>query len=199
MKDMNYERKNIELKICAKCKQEKILNESKKYRKDHKKEKAKTNKQYRLNNLDKIKKYKILNRDKIKKQRKEYYEKNKEKELKRNNEYYKKRKKSDINYRILTNIRTRIAKILSCQRTGKTESTKELLGCDGDFLKEWIKSQFDKNMSWDNYGSYWHIDHILPCSKFDLSNSEEREICFHYTNMRPLEKEENNRKKAKIL
>lgn len=47
-------------------------------------------------------------------------------------------------------------------------------------------------MSWDNYGMYgWHIDHIKPCSSFDLSNPAEQKICFHYTNLQPLWAKEN--------
>jgi hypothetical protein len=26
-------------------------------------------------------------------------------------------------------------------------------------------------MNWENYGPVWHVDHIKPCNKFDLSNS----------------------------
>jgi hypothetical protein len=42
-------------------------------------------------------------------------------------------------------------------------------------------------MSWDNYGiKGWHIDHIIPCAAFDLTDPEQQKICFHYTNLRPL-------------
>ena len=49
-------------------------------------------------------------------------------------------------------------------------------------------------MTWDNYGSYWHVDHIIPCCKFDLTDPEQQLKCFHYTNLQPLEATANLRK-----
>jgi hypothetical protein len=40
-------------------------------------------------------------------------------------------------------------------------------------------------MSWNNHGQ-WHIDHVRPCSSFNLLNPEEQQQCFHYTNLQPL-------------
>lgn len=45
----------------------------------------------------------------------------------------------------------------------------ELIDCSIEFLKEFIASKFTEGMSWDNYGE-WHLDHIRPCSSFDLSD-----------------------------
>jgi len=45
----------------------------------------------------------------------------------------------------------------------------------------------------------WNIDHIIPIDAFELCNSEEQEICCHYTNLRPLLRDENRRKSNKIL
>jgi hypothetical protein len=41
-------------------------------------------------------------------------------------------------------------------------------------------------MSWANYATYWEIDHIKPCSDFDLTRLEECVICFALENLRPL-------------
>ena len=69
----------------------------------------------------------------------------------------------------------------------KSKSSIELLGCNVDFLKEYIESKFTSGMSWDNRGIHgWHIDHILPCASFDLSDPEQQKQCFHYTNLQPL-------------
>ena len=53
-------------------------------------------------------------------------------------------------------------------------------------------------MSWDNQGE-WHIDHIIPCASFDLTNEEEQEKCFHYTNLQPLWAIDNMVKGCKII
>jgi hypothetical protein len=61
-----------------------------------------------------------------------------------------------------------------------------------------MESLFLEGMSWDNYGK-WHIDHIRPCSSFDLSDTEQQKICFNYKNLQPLWAEDNLRKGAKVI
>ena len=42
-------------------------------------------------------------------------------------------------------------------------------------------------MSWSNYGKNgWEIDHIIPCSLFNLTNDLEQKECFNYLNLQPL-------------
>ncbi len=67
----------------------------------------------------------------------------------------------------------------------KSLSTMTLIGCDIDYFMYYIQKKFTKGMSWDNYGD-WHIDHIKPCTKFDLSKPNEQLKCFNYTNLQPL-------------
>lgn len=67
----------------------------------------------------------------------------------------------------------------------KSESTLSLLGCSINYLKEYLESKFQQGMTWDNYGE-WHIDHIKPCSAFDLSDPVQQKECFAYTNLQPL-------------
>lgn len=40
----------------------------------------------------------------------------------------------------------------------------------------------------------WHIDHIKPCSAFDLTQDVQQKECFHYSNMQPLWAIENHKK-----
>ena len=74
------------------------------------------------------------------------------------------------------------------------------------FLVEYLESKFQPGMTWKNYGNpngdhtnCWHIDHIIPCASFDLSDPEQQVKCFHYTNLQPLWAKDNIRKKDKIL
>ena len=77
----------------------------------------------------------------------------------------------------------------------KTAHTLELLGCTVDELKAHLERQFQPGMTWDNY-SYrgWHIDHIAPCSVFDLTDPEQQRICFNYNNLQPLWAKDNMQK-----
>lgn len=55
-------------------------------------------------------------------------------------------------------------------------------------------------MSWDNYGYRgWHIDHIKPCASFDLTDPNQREQCFHFSNLQPMWAKDNLSKGAKTL
>ena len=52
-------------------------------------------------------------------------------------------------------------------------------------------------MNWDNYGSYWELDHVKPCSLFNFTIKNERLECLHWMNTRPLEKRKNLHKRNK--
>ena len=55
------------------------------------------------------------------------------------------------------------------------------------------QGKFTDGMTWENYGK-WHVDHIKPCSSFDLAQRDQQLICFHYTNLQPLWSADNARK-----
>jgi len=92
--------------------------------------------------------------------------------------------KEDINYRLIQIIRINI--LQSIQKTKKTKSSIKLLGCDIKFYKEYLESKFLPEMSWENHGEIWEIDHIIPCSSFDLTIEQNQLICFNYKNTQPL-------------
>lgn len=124
---------------------------------------------------------------------KQYYQNNKE----RKNKYFRNRRRTDINYRILCNLRRRLHHVI--KEGLKSARTLELLGCSIIFLKQYLKKKFKKGMNWNNYGrDGWHIDHIVPCNNFNLVNLEEQKRCFNYTNLQPLWARENLINNAKL-
>ncbi len=100
------------------------------------------------------------------------------------------------NHSIRKKLRTRICMALKRQSAGpKSASTMTLIGCSVADFKKYIESLWKRNMSWLNYSKRgWHVDHIKPCSSFDLTDPEQQKICFHYTNLQPLWWDENLRK-----
>ena len=137
---------------------------------------------------DKRHQYNADNRDAVSEYNKEYYNENKE--IFQTN--YKKYLATNPQFKIIHNTRVRINKAL--KHNYKTSSSKELLGCDLDFYRQYLENQFKEDMTWENYGELWDIDHIKPCASFDLSTDEEQKKCFHYSNTQPLYKIENQRK-----
>jgi hypothetical protein len=110
-----------------------------------------------------------------------------EKRLSRN-KYFRDRRKNDISFRVTHNLRVRVNDFVKGK--GKAARTIELIGCDVKYLLAHLSKQFTDGMSWDNYGE-WEIDHIIPCSSYDLSNKDQQKVCFHYTNLQPLWKKDN--------
>jgi len=102
--------------------------------------------------------------------------------------YMKNRRHTNINFKLLGNLRGRVW----CALKGicKSKKTIELLGCSLSRLKSHLQSNFKLGMTWKNYGK-WHVDHIRPCIKFNLTKKSEQRKCFHYTNLQPLWAEDN--------
>jgi len=138
--------------------------------------------------------YNLINKQQKNEYNKGYYKKNKEKFKKYQkgyiNKYQISKRKSNIHFKILCNLRSRISNALFNEI--KSDHTTKLLGCSIEEAKHHLENQFKIGMSWSNYGhTGWHIDHIKPCAAFDLSKPEEQQKCFHYTNIQPLWAKEN--------
>ena len=110
-------------------------------------------------------------------------------------DYHHKRKEIDINYRLLKLMRSRMS--IALKNNYKSGKTMDLTGCTMEFLRSHLESKFEDGMSWDNYG-VWHIDHIIACANFDMSDPEQQKICFHYTNLQPMWGEHNMKKGARL-
>lgn len=106
----------------------------------------------------------------------------------------RRREKADFQFKILQRIRARIT--AAVRGRNKHQSSLNLLGCSLEAFKAHLEKQFKDGMSWANYGD-WHIDHIRPCATFDFNNPSALKECFHYTNLQPMWKLDNQRKNSK--
>ncbi len=48
-------------------------------------------------------------------------------------------------------------------------------------------------MNWDNFGSYWHIDHIRPLASYSIKDEKDPNLvkAWGLNNLQPLEASEN--------
>jgi len=107
---------------------------------------------------------------------------------------YKKGNPEGKNQKIKRTLRTRIFRVLEA----KTKRTSEYLGCSGDEYIKWLLVN-NNNYNLENHGKEWHIDHVIPLSKFDLNNQEQQLIAFNWRNTMPLSISENLKKGNKII
>lgn len=106
--------------------------------------------------------------------------------------YKKKRFKTDIDYKLKKTIQISILNYLKKYgKQGKSLHTLEYLGYEIGDLKKHLESQFKSDMTWDNHGTLWHIDHIRPLAsyKFVVDGEEDTDAikqCWSLDNLRPL-------------
>ncbi len=105
----------------------------------------------------------------------------------------RRRRRSDPVFLITERLRARMFKIIGSPRQYRWN---ELVGCAPSECREHIEKQFKPGMHWSNRG-LWHIDHRRPCASFNLTNPDEQKQCFHFSNLQPLWKTENQIKHAK--
>lgn len=194
---------------CKLCKKQ----TDKKSNEKHHERKKEYDKIYYAKNTDEIKKrsskWYLENKEYCLEMKKEWYTKNFEKvkilreQYKQQNItkwkdymkiYQRERYRKNLHYKIKTILNKRIRDYIK-----KTDKTLDIIGCSIEFFIKWIEYQFDTYMSWENQGLYWEFDHVIPCSSFNFDNNDDIYICYHWSNLRPLEKKENSSKGNKII
>lgn len=182
--------------VCNKCeyqKHKKRINEySLKYRQENKDDLNSRSRDYYHSNKSKWKKY---NKNWLKSKE------GKEWQKKYSREWIKKRRRNDPGFKIKSRLRTMVWRTVS--RLKKSKSTMLLVGCSIEELKIHLQESAIKNgyndFTIDKIDSSYHIDHIIPCSSFDLTNDLEVEKCFNWKNLQILSAIDNMKKSDKII
>ena len=193
----------MEMKICSKCGEEKLLNQfyfdrtSSRFRSDCKScvcfSKKSYNQRPEVKERHRIAEEERRKREDVKTYTKSYNENYKQ----RKNQLRRDRRKIDESFKIQENVRRRISRAFNTQKIIKDETTLHLLGCQFDFLIEWLK--FTKPYFIPNtYIGELQIDHFLPINMFDLRIEEEKLKVCNWSNLRYLTAEANSRKRAKL-
>lgn len=170
-------RKNNPEKVKLQNKTERALNSKKKWLKNNKEKRKQYEKEYYLKNIEK---YKEVSKTSKVKERKKIYKRN--------------RMHNDPIFRIRNNISNAIFKALKKGKSNKAgNSILKYLNYTIIDLKYYLQNQFDNKMDWNNYGIYWHIDHIIPQSDLPYNSMEDNnfKICWSLNNLRPLEAKQN--------
>lgn len=110
---------------------------------------------------------------------------------------FKKQYYQNSNFRMISILRNRIRSVLNGDY--KSVDTLELLGCSIEDLKVHLQQTAISNGYLDfdinNYfGKEYHIDHIVPCARFNMKDINQQKTCFHWTNLQILKAKDNQLK-----
>ncbi len=50
-------------------------------------------------------------------------------------------------------------------------------------FRDWIELQFEGESTWQNFGTNWQFEHIIPVIYFDFALEEELKLCWNFTNI----------------
>lgn len=203
--DKNREKTEKAKKQYRERNKERLDAKSKKWREDNPERDKENRKKWYEKNIDSIKqkrkKYREENRESIKNKQAEYRKRPEVIERHRNyiKDYNKNKYANDENYKVMTVMRDHLRRINNKCRGIKEGSTTEVLGYSVDQYKKYLESCFQEDMSWDNYGKLWHIDHSTPITRYIKSGVTDPKIINSLSNLIPMWKEHNLDKFDKTL
>ena len=129
--------------------------------------------------------YKKAHREQINSQAREYREENKYKLNKKAIE----RLRNDPIYKLKCQVRAAVRESLKRKKYHKKSLTKDIVGCDLDFLCDYLFKTWEKNYGKPWNGEPYHIDHIIPLA---MAHTKEDVLKLnHYTNLQLLTPEDN--------
>ena len=152
---------------------------------------------WQFENYDRVKEvhkeWAKINPERVKKIRKKYVDTHRPEIRSMQRKYQSKRYKDDPVYRLNKCIRSNIGNSLRGLKACR--HWESLVGYTLDELVKHLELQFwkDDNITWDNYGKYWHVDHIKPIASFNYKTAEDEEFkeCWALRNLQPLEASAN--------
>ncbi len=68
---------------------------------------------------------------------------------------------------------------------GGASAIEDFISMNAFELRTYISGLWQDGMNWENYGTYWVVDHIVPLRYFDARDLKEMRLCWHHDNLRP--------------
>lgn len=177
-------------KTCKKCKNVKTVGDFRINRGECLDCERKYGRQYNIDRADVRKKWLINNKERYVKKQADLYQKNKEKI----NARYRERYATDKCFKLHRDHKDKLRRLIN-----NINSSEDYIGTSCELIANWLEYNFTEEMNWQNHGTVWDIDHVMPACKWDLKNQEHKNMCFDWKNLSPLDCATNrNIKRDKI-
>lgn len=79
-----------------------------------------------------------------------------------------------------------------------SEAYAPYFGLDAKTLRNWFELQFTEDLNWENFGSSWQFDHIVPAAYFNYSNEEDLRLCWSFINIRVERIDQNKNRGSRV-
>jgi hypothetical protein len=187
MKDPNL---RSQKKFCSGCGQDKTVGDFRINRGECLDCERKYGREYNRDNHDVRQTWWENNLDRAHKLQADWYQRNKEHVRAK----FTSRYDEDKCFRIHHSLKRRLQLSIS-----KISSTTDYIGTSFEQVANWLEYNFIDGMSWDNHGTVWDIDHVIPIARWDLNNQQHIDLCFDWKNLSPLNSGINRHEKSDKL
>lgn len=93
------------------------------------------------------------------------------------------RTRNDELFKLRKRMRCRLYQAMRVNGWVKNGPSERMIGCTYAFLKTYLEARFKPGMTWENYGSVWHVDHVIPLASATTKRRLEQ-LC-RYSNLAP--------------
>lgn len=77
---------------------------------------------------------------------------------------------------------------------GNGDAIRDFVDLNAFELREYIESLWLEGMNWENYRSFWVIDHIVALKYFNALDIKEMKLCWNHYNLHPTYTSDNHAK-----